>query len=160
MRAQVLHLSATTLCAHTTWVNEGVTTLFFRSGDRPPVHEPYSRVTRCLVRARSFEMLVYLIGPISARRCRLRLTLRFRTLWLWLCPPSIDYPYQTNHDHLCTTMSKGKFEKAVKIVQSLPKDGPIQPTQDDQLYVRCFLYVHRPAMAKLHQPVLFILQAR
>jgi diazepam-binding inhibitor (GABA receptor modulating acyl-CoA-binding protein) len=31
-------------------------------------------------------------------------------------------------------MSKGKFEKAVAIVQSLPKDGPIQPTQDDQLY--------------------------
>ncbi|KAF8270554.1 acyl-CoA-binding protein [Lactarius quietus] len=31
-------------------------------------------------------------------------------------------------------MSKEKFEKAVKIVQSLPKDGPIQPTQDQQLY--------------------------
>ncbi|KAF7424127.1 hypothetical protein PC9H_009430 [Pleurotus ostreatus] len=26
-----------------------------------------------------------------------------------------------------------KFEKAVSIVQSLPKDGPIKPTQDDQL---------------------------
>jgi len=33
-------------------------------------------------------------------------------------------------------MSKAKFDIAVKIVQSLPKDGPIQPTQDDQLYVR------------------------
>ena len=33
-------------------------------------------------------------------------------------------------------MSKEKFDKAVKIVQALPKDGPIQPTQDDQLYVR------------------------
>ncbi|KAN0134581.1 acyl-CoA-binding protein [Lactarius tabidus] len=31
-------------------------------------------------------------------------------------------------------MSKGKFEKAVEIVQSLPKDGPIKPSQDDQLY--------------------------
>ena len=32
-------------------------------------------------------------------------------------------------------MSETKFDKAVKIIQSLPKDGPIQPTQDDQLYV-------------------------
>ncbi|KAH9055217.1 acyl-CoA-binding protein [Lactarius vividus] len=31
-------------------------------------------------------------------------------------------------------MSKGKFEKAVEIVRSLPKDGPIKPSQDDQLY--------------------------
>ena len=33
-------------------------------------------------------------------------------------------------------MSEAKFNKAVAIVQSLPKDGPIRPTQDDQLYVR------------------------
>ncbi len=33
-------------------------------------------------------------------------------------------------------MSQTKFEKAVSIVQSLPKEGPIQPTQDEQLYVR------------------------
>ena len=33
-------------------------------------------------------------------------------------------------------MSKAKFDKAVAIVQSLPKDGPIQPTQDEQLFVR------------------------
>lgn len=46
-------------------------------------------------------------------------------------------------------MSKGKFEKAVAIVQSLPKDGPIQPTQEEQLYVRnLFPYVPRPAMVK------------
>ncbi|EEB92840.1 hypothetical protein MPER_08588, partial [Moniliophthora perniciosa FA553] len=31
-------------------------------------------------------------------------------------------------------MSKAKFDKAVEIVQSLPKDGPIKPTQDEQLY--------------------------
>ncbi|KAH9030559.1 acyl-CoA-binding protein [Lactarius hengduanensis] len=31
-------------------------------------------------------------------------------------------------------MSKEKFEKAVGIVRSLPKDGPIKPSQDDQLY--------------------------
>ncbi|KAI8980071.1 acyl-CoA-binding protein [Trametes punicea] len=31
-------------------------------------------------------------------------------------------------------MSQAKFEKAVAIVQSLPKDGPIQPTQEEQLY--------------------------
>ena len=33
-------------------------------------------------------------------------------------------------------MSKAKFDKAVSIVQSLPKEGPIQPTQDEQLFVR------------------------
>lgn len=33
-------------------------------------------------------------------------------------------------------MSKAKFEKAAQIIQSLPKDGPIKPTTDDQLYVR------------------------
>ncbi|TDL25635.1 acyl-CoA-binding protein [Rickenella mellea] len=31
-------------------------------------------------------------------------------------------------------MSKAQFDKAVEIVQSLPKDGPIKPTQDDQLF--------------------------
>ncbi|KAI0635627.1 acyl-CoA-binding protein [Trametes polyzona] len=31
-------------------------------------------------------------------------------------------------------MSQAKFEKAVSIVQSLPKDGPIKPTQEEQLY--------------------------
>ncbi|KAJ3552310.1 hypothetical protein NM688_g4216 [Phlebia brevispora] len=31
-------------------------------------------------------------------------------------------------------MSEAKFKKAVEIVQGLPKDGPVKPTQDDQLY--------------------------
>ncbi|THH29915.1 hypothetical protein EUX98_g4260 [Antrodiella citrinella] len=31
-------------------------------------------------------------------------------------------------------MSEAKFTKAVEIVQSLPKDGPIKPSQDDQLF--------------------------
>ncbi|EAU85363.1 hypothetical protein CC1G_07057 [Coprinopsis cinerea okayama7 len=31
-------------------------------------------------------------------------------------------------------MSEAKFNKAVEIVRSLPKDGPIQPSQDDQLF--------------------------
>ncbi|OBZ72504.1 Acyl-CoA-binding protein [Grifola frondosa] len=31
-------------------------------------------------------------------------------------------------------MSESKFNKAVAIVQGLPKDGPIQPTQDEQLF--------------------------
>ncbi|KAJ1307367.1 hypothetical protein OPQ81_001472 [Rhizoctonia solani] len=30
-------------------------------------------------------------------------------------------------------MSEAKFNKAVEIVQNLPKDGPIKPTQDQQL---------------------------
>ncbi|KXN88623.1 Acyl-CoA-binding protein [Leucoagaricus sp. SymC.cos] len=29
---------------------------------------------------------------------------------------------------------QAKFDKAVSIVQNLPKDGPVQPTQDDQLF--------------------------
>jgi len=29
-----------------------------------------------------------------------------------------------------------KFDRAVAIVQGLPKDGPIKPTQEDQLAVR------------------------
>ncbi|KAH9998946.1 Acbp [Russula vinacea] len=29
---------------------------------------------------------------------------------------------------------EAKFNKAVEIVQTLPKEGPIQPTQEDQLY--------------------------
>ncbi|KAF8688908.1 Acyl CoA binding protein, partial [Rhizoctonia solani] len=32
-------------------------------------------------------------------------------------------------------MSQAKFDKAASVVQSLPKDGPIKPTQDDQLKI-------------------------
>lgn len=35
-----------------------------------------------------------------------------------------------------THTMEAKFNKAVEIVQTLPKEGPIQPTQEDQLYVR------------------------
>ncbi|KAI0783967.1 acyl-CoA-binding protein [Irpex lacteus] len=35
-------------------------------------------------------------------------------------------------------MSEAKFNKAAEIIQSLPKDGPIKPSQDDQL----FFYSH------------------
>lgn len=38
-------------------------------------------------------------------------------------------------------MSQAKFDKAVAIVQSLPKDGPIKPSQEDQLTVRYFTYI-------------------
>jgi hypothetical protein len=40
-------------------------------------------------------------------------------------------------------MSEAKFNKAVEIVQSLPKDGPIQPSQENQLYVRTPFFFHR-----------------
>ncbi|KAI0342716.1 acyl-CoA-binding protein [Trametopsis cervina] len=36
------------------------------------------------------------------------------------------------------SVSVAKFEKAAQIIQSLPKDGPIKPTQADQL----FFYSH------------------
>ncbi|KAL5485784.1 ACB1 [Sanghuangporus weigelae] len=29
---------------------------------------------------------------------------------------------------------EAKFQKAVEIVQGLPKDGPVKPTQDEQLF--------------------------
>ena len=32
--------------------------------------------------------------------------------------------------------AQAKFDRAVAIVQGLPKDGPIQPKQDEQLDVR------------------------
>ena len=32
--------------------------------------------------------------------------------------------------------SEAQFNKAVKIIQSLPKGGAVSPSQDDQLYVR------------------------
>ncbi|KAJ7170900.1 acyl-CoA-binding protein [Mycena crocata] len=31
-------------------------------------------------------------------------------------------------------MSEAKFNKAVAIVQGLPKDGPVKPSQEDQLF--------------------------
>ncbi|KAF8322718.1 acyl-CoA-binding protein [Clavulina sp. PMI_390] len=31
-------------------------------------------------------------------------------------------------------MSEAKFNKAVEIVQGLPKDGPVQPSDSDKLY--------------------------
>ena len=36
-------------------------------------------------------------------------------------------------------MSQEKFDKAVAIVQGLPKDGPIQPSIDEKLVVRSSL---------------------
>lgn len=37
-------------------------------------------------------------------------------------------------------MSEAKFNEAVKIVQGLPKEGPVKPSQEDQLYVRIHNY--------------------
>jgi hypothetical protein len=34
-----------------------------------------------------------------------------------------------------SAMSESKFDKAVAIIQGLPKDGPVKPSVDDQLYV-------------------------
>ena len=45
-------------------------------------------------------------------------------------PPPSAYP---------TMSTQAKFDRAVAIVQGLPKDGPVRPEQKDQLVVR-FLY--------------------
>lgn len=58
-------------------------------------------------------------------------------------------------------MSEAQFLKAVEIVQGLPKDGPVKPTQEDQLFVRpCSLLIEltAPHIATL-PTVLQILQA-
>lgn len=56
-------------------------------------------------------------------------------------------------------MSEAKFQKAVEVVQSLPKDGPIKPSQDDQLFVRAPTRP-APAPADAYPAVLQLLQAR
>lgn len=38
--------------------------------------------------------------------------------------------------------SEAQFKKAVDIIQSLPKDGPVTPSQEDQLYVRHIVQSH------------------
>lgn len=38
--------------------------------------------------------------------------------------------------------SEAQFNKAAEIIQALPKDGPVKPTTDDQLYVRYKLQSH------------------
>jgi len=55
-----------------------------------------------------------------------------------------------------------KFDRAVKIVQGLPKDGPIKPTQEDQLDVRSdvpFLQEEQRQLTPNHSSVLQVLQA-
>jgi hypothetical protein len=32
--------------------------------------------------------------------------------------------------------SEAQFNKAAEIIKSLPKDGPVKPSQEDQLFVR------------------------
>jgi hypothetical protein len=66
-----------------------------------------------------------------------------------LCTPPLSPQYvrasSSKHTH---TMSEAKFNKAVEIVQSLPKEGPIQPTQDDQLYVRTPIFFSPPYLSQ------------
>lgn len=52
------------------------------------------------------------------------------------------YPY---------SMSESKFNKAVSIVQNLPKDGPVKPTQDEQLYV-CYLFFYKKKITFTSSP--------
>lgn len=52
-----------------------------------------------------------------------------------------------------------KFDKAVKYIQGLPKDGPYQPDQDTKLKVRHMLFKIMQS-AEMIVSVLRILQAR
>lgn len=45
---------------------------------------------------------------------------------------------------------QAKFDKATSIVQNLPKGGPVQPSQDDQLFVRgCQILSYPSRQSKL-----------
>jgi hypothetical protein len=64
-------------------------------------------------------------------------------------------------------MSQAQFDKAVAIVQALPKDGPIKPSQADQLFVRAYewcAFVHKVGQENWIAPLMSIvlqkLQAR
>ena len=58
-------------------------------------------------------------------------------------------------------MSKSKFEKAVDIVQALPKDGPVKPSTEDRLYVSLTVLVNGVIFSPImDHPVLQVLQAR
>lgn len=57
------------------------------------------------------------------------------------------------------SVSEAKFDKAVKIIQGLPKDGPVKPTQEDQLYVSAHLSSPHGLTLTL-RAVLQILQTR
>lgn len=55
--------------------------------------------------------------------------------------------------------SEAQFNKAVDIITNLPKNGPMQPTTDDQLYVRFlqeffFIYLIYKILTSVHRTVL------
>lgn len=52
-------------------------------------------------------------------------------------PRPLSHPTQQRLHSQPTNMTiQAAFDKAVQIVKELPKDGPVQPTQDEQLEVR------------------------
>ena len=73
--------------------------------------------------------------PSRGGRCRWRRRLLLHLHRLHLCSLARTHTSKSSSSSTTTTMSKTKFDKAVSIVQGLPKEGPIQPTQDEQLYV-------------------------
>ncbi|CAE6426649.1 unnamed protein product [Rhizoctonia solani] len=58
-------------------------------------------------------------------------TYEFRVIGAFSSRVTLIANYQRRQ--VASIMSQAKFDKAVAIVQSLPKDGPVKPTQDDQL---------------------------
>jgi diazepam-binding inhibitor (GABA receptor modulating acyl-CoA-binding protein) len=59
-----------------------------------------------------------------------------------------------------SAMSESKFNKAVAIIQGLPKDGPVKPSVEDQLYVCPLLRLFKPQKFIIITAVLQVLQAR
>jgi hypothetical protein len=69
-----------------------------------------------------------------------------------LVTPSLIAPSYVRASSRKHKMSEAKFDKAVAIIQSLPKDGPIRPSQDDQLYVRTPVFFLSPNLPILISP--------
>ncbi|GAA95606.1 uncharacterized protein L969DRAFT_92736 [Mixia osmundae IAM 14324] len=47
--------------------------------------------------------------------------------------PTDEMPPKASHTHLTPATMSAQFKKAVDIIQELPKDGNIKPSQNDQL---------------------------
>ncbi|KAF5337930.1 hypothetical protein D9758_013106 [Tetrapyrgos nigripes] len=76
------------------------------------------------------------VSPLMNRDSHVHSALKIRSdkgTSFWQCFSTIPFIHHHHLLHRNSTMSQAKFDTAVKIVQSLPKDGPVKPTQDDQL---------------------------
>lgn len=68
--------------------------------------------------------------------------------------------HHPHFDFCASIMAQVRFDKAVEIVQNLPKGGPIQPSQDQQLNVGLMISFTQSLTDQCPTTVLQVLQAR